>query len=299
MSRVWFITGSSRGLGRAIAEIVLAQGDKLVATARRPEQLNALKEQYGDQIRTVALDVRHADQAQAAIQTAVDVFGQLDVVVNNAGYGNIAAIEEASAEEFRDQIDTNLWGVIHVTRAALPFLRRQRSGHIIQISSVGGRIGTAGLSAYQTAKWGVEGFSEVLAQEVAPLGIKVTIVEPGAMATDWAGSSMHITEPGDDYQASVGMVVSMLRSVESVSTYGSDIHKVAQAILTIVDTPEPPLRLLMGSDAWQLAMAADQKKLAEMKQWQDLSYATDVDAADLSLAEEVTKITNRKEAQAS
>jgi NAD(P)-dependent dehydrogenase (short-subunit alcohol dehydrogenase family) len=282
MSRVWLITGSSRGLGRAIAEAVLAQGDRLLATARKPEQLADLRERYGDQVRTIALDVQRAEQAQTAVQAAVQAFGRLDVVVNNAGYGNIVAIEESTEEEFHDQIATNLWGVINVTRAALPILRKQRSGHIIQIASIGGRIGTAGLAAYQTAKWGVEGFSEVLAQEVAPIGVKVTIIEPGGMPTDWAGSSMHITTPGEDYQASVGAMLELLKQIDSMPMYGSDVHKVAQAILTVVEAPEPPLRLLVGSDAVRIAIATDEKKLAETRRWQDLSVSTDIAHEDHS-----------------
>ncbi len=238
MSRVWFITGSSRGLGRAIAEAVLAHGDQLVATARQPEQLADLREHYGNQVRTVALDVRRVDQAQAAVQAALETFGRLDVVVNNAGYGNIVSIEESTEDEFRDQIETNLWGVINVTRAALPILREQRSGHILQITSIGGRVSSAGLGAYQTAKWGVEGFSGVLAQEVAPFGVKVTIIEPGFMPTDWSGTSMHITAPSADYLP-------------------------------------PPLRLPIGSDAVQLALHIDAQKLAETRQWQNLSISTD------------------------
>lgn len=179
MSKVWFITGSSRGLGRALAEAVLANGDKLVATARNPQQLADLEERYGGQIFAVTLDVTDPGETEAAIAAAVERFGRLDVVVNNAGYGNISAIEETSLDDFRAQMETNLWGVIHVTKAALPVLREQGSGHFLQISSIGGRAGAPGLAAYQSAKWGVEGFSEVLAKEVAPLGIKVTIVEPG------------------------------------------------------------------------------------------------------------------------
>jgi NAD(P)-dependent dehydrogenase (short-subunit alcohol dehydrogenase family) len=153
MSRVWLITGSSRGLGRAIAEAVLANGDLLVATARQPEQLNTLREQYGNRVYPVALDVRRFEQAQAAVQVTLEKFGRLDVVVNNAGYGNIASIEQTTQDEFRDQTETNLWGVINVTQAALPILHKQRSGHILQISSIGGRINSPGLAAYQTAKW--------------------------------------------------------------------------------------------------------------------------------------------------
>ena len=279
MTKVWLITGSSRGLGRSIAETVLKHGDKVVATARRPEQLDDLKQLYGDNVRTVALDVRTIDQAQDAVQAAVEAFGRLDVVVNNAGYGNIAAIEESTEEEFRDQIETNFWGVVNVTRAALPVLRKQRSGHIFQITSIGGRIGTAGLAAYQAAKWGVEGFSEVLAREVSPFGVKVTIVEPGAMMTDWAGSSMHITQPGEDYKSSVGWMLGVLghmsATVAAGHPVGSDLGKVADAMLTVLNDPEPPLRLLVGSDAVGYALAIDEAKLAETKKWEALSRSTD------------------------
>ncbi len=160
MSKVWLITGSSRGLGRSIAEAVLAHGDQLVATARNPQQLADLAERYGKNVLTVALDVKSREQANEAVKAAVETFGRLDVVVNNAGYGNIVTIEEATEEEFRDQIETDFWGVINVTRAALPVLRQQRSGHIIQISSIGGRVGSPGLGAYQAAKWGIEGFQK-------------------------------------------------------------------------------------------------------------------------------------------
>jgi NAD(P)-dependent dehydrogenase (short-subunit alcohol dehydrogenase family) len=279
MTKVWLVTGASRGLGRSIAEAVLRNGDKLVATARKPESLVDLRQLYCDNLRTVALDVQNVEQAHAAVKDAVEAFGRLDVVVNNAGYGNVAAIEEATEEEFRDQIETNLWGVINVTRAALPVLRRQRSGHILQISSIGGRIGSAGLAAYQTAKWGVEGFSEVLAKEVAPFGVKVTIVEPGAMLTDWAGSSMHITEPGPDYKASVGWMIDMRSKIFSAAAggapVGSDLNKVSAALLSIVDEPEPPLRLLIGSDAVRYALATDEAKLAETRKWESLSRSTD------------------------
>jgi NAD(P)-dependent dehydrogenase (short-subunit alcohol dehydrogenase family) len=206
MSKVWFITGSSRGFGRALAEAVLEQGDQLIATARKPEQLTDLVERYGEQVRAVALDVTDTEQVKSAINATIEAFGRLDVVVNNAGNGNIFSIEETTEEDMRAQIETNLWGVIHVTRAALPILRKQRAGHIVQFSSVGGRIGSPGLGAYQTAKLAVEGFSEVLSKEVAPLGIKVILIEPGGFRTDWAGSSMNFTQPGEDYQATVGLM---------------------------------------------------------------------------------------------
>jgi NAD(P)-dependent dehydrogenase (short-subunit alcohol dehydrogenase family) len=282
MAKVWLITGSARGLGRSIAEAVLAHGDQLVATARNPQQLNDLVQRYGSAVRAVALDVKNRAQADNAVKTAVDAFGRLDVLVNNAGYANIVSIEESTEEEFRDQLETDLWGVIHVTRAALPVMRKQRSGHIVQISSIGGRIGTPGLGAYQTAKWGIEGFSEVLAKEVNPLGIKVLIVEPGGMPTDWAGSSMHISEPGADYQASIGQFLTNLRAGGvriggRVISGAIDPAKVARVIINMIDEPNPPLRLLVGSDAVQIALATDEAKLAETRAWQGVSQSTDVE----------------------
>jgi NAD(P)-dependent dehydrogenase (short-subunit alcohol dehydrogenase family) len=286
MSKVWLITGSARGLGRSLAEAVLAHGDRLVATARSPQRLWNLAERYGENVRTVTLDVRNREQAHGAVKVAVKAFGRLDVVVNNAGYSNLVSIEEATEEEFRDQLETDLWGVINVTRAALPVLRAQRSGHIVQISSIGGRIeGTPGFGAYLTAKYGVEGFSEVLAKEVNPLGIHVLIVEPGAMPTDWAGSSMHVTPPSEDYQASVGQLLENWTSAgkersQEERPYGSDLAKVAQVIMRMVDEPEPPLRLLIGSDAVQFALATDEIRIKEMRKWQDMSVSTDFGAEE-------------------
>jgi NAD(P)-dependent dehydrogenase (short-subunit alcohol dehydrogenase family) len=272
MSKVWFITGSSRGLGRSLAEAVLAQGDLLIATARRPEQLSDLVAQYGEQVRTVALDVTNSAQARAAVASAVDTFGRLDVVVNNAGYANMASIEDSTEQDLREQIETNLWGVIHVTRAALPILHKQRSGHIIQVSSIGGREGAAGLAGYQTAKWGVEGFSEVLWREVEPLGINVTLIEPGSFRTNWAGSSMDQTEPSEDYRDTVGQ---MLNYRQISGSEPGDPAKGAQAIISIVNEGQPPLRLLLGTDAVRMARRIDQAKLAETERWEQLSSSTD------------------------
>ena len=193
MTRIWLITGSSRGLGRELAQAVLEDGDQAVAAARHPGQLDGLVARYGRRVGAVALDVTDPAAAREAVRTAVGEFGHLDVVVNNAGYATSAAIEDLPDVEFRAQLETNLFGVVYVTRAALPVLRAQRSGHIIQVSSIGGRVGgTPGMGGYQTAKFAVEGFSEVLSNEVRPLGIKVTIVEPGALRTDWGGSPMRI-----------------------------------------------------------------------------------------------------------
>src|SRR5882724_3249657 len=229
MSKVWLITGSSRGIGRELAKAVLAAGHRLVATARKPEDLSDLVAQYGDRVRAVALDVTDAAAARAAVAAATSAFGRLDVVVNNAGYANINSIEDLPEDDFRAQIETNFFGVVNVTRAALPVLRAQRDGHIIQISSIGGRRASVGLSAYQSAKFAVEGFSEALANEVRPLGIRVTIVEPGGMRTDWAGASMHIDEIGKDYQGTIGRYVEMRRDLAGAAQ--GDPAKVAQAVL--------------------------------------------------------------------
>jgi len=273
MSKVWLITGSSRGIGRQLAEAVLANGQRLIATARKPEQLSDFLEKYGDQVRTIALDVTDPMAARSAVHSAIEAFGRLDVVVNNAGYGNIVPIEDLTDEDLRAQMDTNFFGVVNVTRAAIPLLRAQRSGHIIQISSIGGRLGSPGLSAYQSAKWAVEGFSEVLAKEVGPLGIKVTIVEPGGFRTDWAGSSMQIAEIREEYKATVGNHASHAR--QSSGKQQGDPNKAAQAILQIAQLTEPPLRLLLGSDAVYLAGIITAARSAEDEKWKSLSLSTD------------------------
>jgi NAD(P)-dependent dehydrogenase (short-subunit alcohol dehydrogenase family) len=281
MEKVWLITGSSRGLGRAAAEAVLAAGDKLVATARTPAQLADLVDRYGDQIRTVALDVTEEREAVNAVQGAINVFGRLDVLVNNAGYANVNSIEDMAAADFREQIETNFFGVVNVTRAALPVFRAQRDGHIIQISSLGGRLATPGLSAYQSAKWAVGGFSEVLAKEVGPLGIKVTVVEPGGMRTDWAGSSMRAGPVEPDYQKTVGAMIEA-RSANAGIMRG-DPARVARAILRIASEKRPPLRLLLGSDAVFLASVFSAERAKEDAEWKELSLSTDFDGlADFS-----------------
>ncbi|HEY2058976.1 MAG TPA: oxidoreductase [Amycolatopsis sp.] len=273
MPKTWLITGSSRGFGRELAQAVLESGDRLVATARRPEQLDDLVRKYGDSVRAVALDVTDAETARAAVQTAVAEFGSLDVVVNNAGYASSAPIEEMSDEDFRAQIDANLYGVVNVTKAALPVLRQQRSGHIVQFSSIGGRVGgSPGMGAYQTAKFAVEGFSEVLNNEVKPFGVKVLIVEPGPFRTDWAGSSMAIAPVGPDYEETVG---AMNRGRAGAATWPGDPARAAKIILDVVAHPEPPLRLLLGAAAVELAAKSSAERAAEARQWADVSRAAD------------------------
>jgi NAD(P)-dependent dehydrogenase (short-subunit alcohol dehydrogenase family) len=273
MPKTWLITGSSRGFGRELAQAVLESGDRLVATARRPEQLDDLVRKYGESVRAVALDVTDAEAARAAVRTAVAEFGSLDVVVNNAGYADSAPIEEMSDEDFRAQIDANLYGVVNVTKAALPVLRQQRSGHIVQFSSIGGRVGgSPGMGAYQTAKFAVEGFSEVLNNEVKPFGVKVLIVEPGPFRTDWAGSSMAIAPVGPDYEETVG---AMNRGRAGAATWPGDPARAAKIILDVVAHPEPPLRLLLGAAAVELAAKSSAERAAEARQWADVSRAAD------------------------
>jgi len=276
MSRVWLITGSSRGLGRALAEAVLAAGHKLVATARNPAQLADLVERYGDQVRAVALDVTNEHAAARAVAVATEAFGRLDVLVNNAGYGDISPIEDTSLDEFRAQIETNLFGVINVTKAALPLMRAQGAGHILQLSSVGGRIGPVGRAPYAAAKWGVEGFSEVLSKEVGPLGVKVTIIEPGGFRTDFAGSSTAMRGGRPEYDATVGRTVRFQRNYSGKQP--GDPAKAAAAILHIASLSDPPLRLLLGSDAVRFVEQNDLAKMESDRKWKHLSISTDIES---------------------
>jgi len=274
MARTWLITGASRGLGRELGRAVLDSGDNLVATARRPEQLSDIAARYGDRVRTVALDVTDAGAAAKAVRTAVEAFGSLDVVANNAGYANSGPIEETSLAEFRAQIETNLFGVINVTKAALPVLRGQRSGLFLQFSSVGGRVGgSPGLAPYQTAKFGVEGFSEVLANETAPFGVKVVIIEPGGFRTDWGGSSMRVAEVGADYADTVGRMHRF--RAEADGRQPGDPARAAELIVKVSALPDPPRRLLLGSDALDLAVESGRSRTAQARGWAEVSRAAD------------------------
>jgi len=273
------ITGASRGFGRRLAEAVLEGGEQVVATARRPEQLADLVGRYGALVRTAALDVTDADAARAAVAAAVDAFGHLDVVVNNAGYANSGPIEEMAEADFRDQFEVNFFGVVNVTRAALPVLRGQRSGVFVQFSSVGGRVGgTPGMGAYQSAKFAVEGFSEVLASEVAPFGVKVIIVEPGAFRTDWQGSSMELHEVGPDYDETVG-AMNRYRA-ENDGVQPGDPARAARVIIDTVNHAAPPRRLLLGAQAVTSAVTAGEARTEEARTWADVSAAADFPAGE-------------------
>lgn len=283
MSQVWLITGSSRGLGRALAEAVLGAGHQLVATARDPKQLADLVERYGDRVRAVPLDVTDEHAATMAVQLAVDAFGRLDVLVNNAGYGNLASIEDTTSRDFRAQIETNLFGVVNMSKAAIPVMRQQGSGRMLQFSSIGGRIGPIGRGAYAAAKWGVEGFSEVLAKEVGPLGIKVTIVEPGGFRTDFAGSSQNIYPDNPVYASTVGTVARFQREYNGAQP--GDPTRAAAALLKLAGLDEPPMRLLLGSDAVRAAEEADRARVEADKKWRQLSESTDFVAQARALRE--------------
>jgi len=276
MSKVWLITGSSRGLGRALAEAVLAAGHKLVATARNPAQVEDFVERYGDDVRAVSLDVTNEQAAAHAVAVATQAFGRLDVLVNNAGYGDISPIEDTNLDEFRAQIETNLFGVINVTKAALPLMRKQGAGHIVQFSSVGGRIGPVGRAPYAAAKWGVEGFSEVLSKEVGPLGVKVTIIEPGGFRTDFAGSSTAIRAGRPEYDATVGKAARFQRDYNGKQP--GDPAKAAAAVLNIASLNDPPLRLLLGSDAVRFVEQNDLAKMESDRKWRHLSISTDIES---------------------
>jgi NAD(P)-dependent dehydrogenase (short-subunit alcohol dehydrogenase family) len=273
MPKTWLVTGSSRGFGREIAEAALKRGDQVLATARNPDQLHALTA-YGDAVVAFALDVTDSAAAKRAVDAAINSFGSLDIVVNNAGYAASAAIEEMTEESFRDQIETNLFGVVNVTKAALPIFHQQRSGYFLQFSSIGGRVGgSPGLGAYQTAKFAVEGFSEVLNAEVKPLGIRVTIVEPGGFRTDWGGSSMQTSPVGADYEDTVGAMNRFRAS--TVSTWRGDPKRAADILVDLVDLDDPPLRLLLGEGAVRSAEQSSRERAAEAERWARVSRSAD------------------------
>jgi NAD(P)-dependent dehydrogenase (short-subunit alcohol dehydrogenase family) len=244
-----------------------------VATARNSQRLEDLASKFGERVLTVPLDVTNEAQSRYAVNTAIHTFGGLDVLVNNAGYGNVSPIEDTSLADFRAQIETNLFGVIIMTKAVLPYFREQRAGHIIQISSIGGRVGPPGRAVYAAAKFGTEGFSESLSKEVGPLGIKVTIVEPGGFRTDFAGSSTELREGRAEYDATVGATVRFQRDYDGKQP-GNPI-KAAAALLHIASLSEPPLRLLLGRDAYNAAEKHTRQSLASDTEWKDLSISTD------------------------
>ena len=276
MARTWLVTGGSRGFGRALGEAILRSGDTLLATARDPDHLAPLRGIADGRLATAALDVTDPAQATAAVAHAIETFGALDVLVNNAGFGDIGSVEDTPLASFRRQIETNLFGTIIMTKAAIPHMRERRRGHIVQFSSVGGRLGAPGRAAYSAAKWGIEGFSEVLAQEMALIGVHVTIVEPGGFRTDFAGASTTIETGRPEYDAVVGKAARMQQAYDGKQP--GDPHRGAQAVLTLVAAERPPLRLPLGSDAVAAIERSDRARLDELATWRALSVSTDFPA---------------------
>jgi NAD(P)-dependent dehydrogenase (short-subunit alcohol dehydrogenase family) len=273
MSKVWLITGSGNGLGRDIAEAALAAGDSVVAGARRTEELASLVAQYGERVKPVRLEVRDEAAAKAAVQLAVDTFGRLDVLVNNAGYGQFAPFEQMSAEDFQAIVDTCFYGVVYTTRAAVPVMRKQKSGHIFQVSSTGGRRAVPGNTPYHAAKWAVGGFSDSLAMEVAPLGIKVCTLEPGGIRTNWARrAGQHSPKLLPEYEDSVGSFLKILRGLEGRAE--GDPRKIANVIVQLANSDEVPVRLILGVDAEKRVKQAEAARASEAEKWRHLTAST-------------------------
>ncbi len=266
--KVWFITGTSRGFGREWAIAALDRGDKVAATARNTDTLADLVDKYGDAILPIQLDVTDRDADFAAVKQTHDHFGRLDIVVNNAGYGHFGFIEELSEQDARDQLETNVFGALWVTQAALPYLRAQGSGHIIQVSSIGGITAFPLVGIYHASKWALEGFSQALAQEVAPFGVHVTLIEPGGFDTDWAGPSSKRSAELPDY-AELRQQVDEARK-QRWSTPGNPKAS-ASALLKVVDAPTPPLRVFFGAGPLATAKADYESRIANWEQWQPVA----------------------------
>jgi NAD(P)-dependent dehydrogenase (short-subunit alcohol dehydrogenase family) len=266
MTRTWFITGTSRGFGREWSEAALARGDRVVGTARDPHTLDDLVAKYPDTLLALPLDVTDRAAVFATVKQAHDHFGELDIVVNNAGYGQFGMVEELSEQEARDQIETNLFGALWVTQAALPFLRARGSGHFLQVSSIGGISAFPGIGMYHASKWGLEGLSQALAQEVAGFGIHVTLIEPGGFSTDWGGSSARHTEPNEAY--------AHIREAGQARRAGNvpgDPTASSEAVLKVVDAEQPPLRVFFGKAPFLIATRDYGQRIANWAEWQPVA----------------------------
>lgn len=274
MTPVWFVTGCSTGLGRALATAVLDRGWRAVVTARKPDQVADVVAGREDRALALPLDVTDAAQVDAATEQALAHFGQVDVLVNNAGYGYLAAIEEGEDHEVRALFDTNVHGLVAVTKAVLPGMRARRSGHVVNVSSLGGLAAFGATGYYHATKFAVEGLSESLAAEVAPLGIGVTIVEPGAFRTNWSGPSMRQSATAiDDYADTAG-----IRRTATLASYGhqpGDPALAAEAVITAVTAEEPPLRLLLGDAAYRVATARLDTLRTTFDEWREVTLSTD------------------------
>jgi NAD(P)-dependent dehydrogenase (short-subunit alcohol dehydrogenase family) len=272
--KVWLITGSSSGFGRALAQAALERGYRVVATARQPEQLQELRDRYPDRVLTVALDVTDEQSVQQAVAAALSAYDRIDVLVNNAGYGAFGAIEEFSADDIRQQFEVNFFGLLNVTRAVLPTMREQRSGHILNISSVGGFASFSGAGIYSASKFALEGASEALAQEAKPLGIKVTIVEPGAFRTAFRtnASSKPPAHLIADYAQTSGKTRELLQAMDGKQP--GDPVKAVAAMIQVVESDDPPLRLALGEDAVNGITKKLESTKADLEKWKDVSIDT-------------------------
>ena len=264
--KVWFITGTSKGFGRIWAEAALARGDRVVATARDVTMLRDLADRYGERVLTLALNVDDKSAVAAAAAQAIARFGRIDIAVNNAGYGQFGAIEEVTEAEARAQIETNLFGALWVTQAVLPHMRAQRSGHILQVSSVGGVNAFPTIGLYHASKWGLEGFSQSLAAEVAGFGVKVTIIEPGGYATDWSGPSAKRAKEMPEYDA-----IRAARAASRATYVPGDPDATGPVILKLVDAEAPPLRLFLGATGLPMTKAEYARRLETWEAWNDLA----------------------------
>ncbi|SEA97676.1 SDR family NAD(P)-dependent oxidoreductase [Leifsonia sp. 21MFCrub1.1] len=274
MEQTWFITGSSRGFGRSLVVAALRAGHRVAATARRPDQLDDLVAEYGDRILPLRLDVTDAARAAEALREAYERFGRLDVIVNNAGYANVSPIETTDDDDFRTQFETNFWGVYTISKAAIPLLRRQGGGLVIQFSSVGGRVGgSPGIASYQAAKFAIDGFSRVLRAETAPFGVKVLVVEPSGFRTDWAGSSMEVRAIPDGYESTVGAMNRRVR--QSGDGPAGDPDRAAEILVRLAQTDDIPQNLPLGVNATEMSVAQDRRLLASDLAWAPVSRSAD------------------------
>jgi len=268
------VTGSSRGLGRALVQTALAAGDRVAATARRPEQLEDLVARFGDRIAPIRLDVTDPAAARAALAEARERFGRIDVLVNNAGYANVAPIETADDADVREQFETNFWGVYNVTKAALPLLREQKGGLVIQISSMGGRVGgSPGIASYQAAKFAIDGFSRVLRAEAAPFGVRVLVVEPSGLRTDWAGASMSVQEVPEAYAETVGAMNARVR--QNGAGVAGDPERAAAILVRMAGRADIPEHLPLGVTSAEGSIALDRRLLEDDLKWRAVSRSAD------------------------
>jgi NAD(P)-dependent dehydrogenase (short-subunit alcohol dehydrogenase family) len=272
--RTWFITGASTGFGRVLAEEVLKAGGKVVATARNLDKVRDFEKNYPEMAKALALDVTDAGQVDSAVTQAIAKFGRVDVLVNNAGYGVAGAIEEVSEAEFMPMFETNVFGLLRVTRAFLPHLRKQRSGHILNLSSIGGLVAGPGIGFYNATKFAVEGISEALAAEVAPLGIHVTIIEPGPFRTDFLGRSGVVAKTRiPDYDATAGNMRKYF--AENDGKQKGDPVRAVHAMMQVVESPNPPLRLLLGASALERLRSKLANWEKEIVAWEQVTLAAD------------------------